>query len=247
MLKIFNLNAKMDQNTIIKDFSLTIPQGEVHAIMGPNGSGKSTLANVLAGNPLYQVTSGSIEFNGEDLLKMPIEERSLKGLFLAMQYPTEIPGVSNQYFIKTILNAHLKYQGKPEIDAVEFLTTIKEQIQKLKMPESLLKRSLNEGFSGGEKKCNEILQLMMLQPRFAILDETDSGLDIDTLKRVADSVNALRSTSRSFLIITHYDRLLNYIVPDKIHIMIDGKIALSGDQTLSQQLEQKGYAGLMDS
>lgn len=247
MLEIKNLSAEMEGNSILKDFSLTIPKGEVHALMGPNGSGKSTLANVIAGNPIYSVTQGSIKFNGIELLNMPIHERSLAGIFLAMQYPVEIPGVSNQYFIRTIVNSHLKYAGKAEIDPYQFLEQINLYLEKLQMPERLLRRGLNEGFSGGEKKCNEILQLMMLKPKLAIMDETDSGLDIDTLKRVAECVNSLRALDRSFLIITHYQRLLNYIPPDKIHIMIDGKIALSGDETLSQELELKGYKALIES
>lgn len=247
MLEIKNLSVEMEGNSILKDFSLTIPKGEVHALMGPNGSGKSTLANVIAGNPIYSVTQGSIRFDGLDLLNMPIHERSLAGIFLAMQYPIEIPGVSNQYFIRTIINSHLKHAGKSEIDPYQFLEEIQLYLEKLQMPETLLRRGLNEGFSGGEKKCNEILQLMLLKPKLAIMDETDSGLDIDTLKRVAECVNSLRASDRSFLIITHYQRLLNYIPPDKIHIMIEGKIALSGDETLSQELELKGYKALIES
>ncbi|MBN9289123.1 MAG: Fe-S cluster assembly ATPase SufC [Gammaproteobacteria bacterium 39-13] len=247
MLTIRNLTVKMNEQIILHDFSLTIPEGEIHALMGPNGSGKSTLAYVLAGKPEYEIIDGNILFNGNDILSLTPEERSVRGIFLALQYPTEIPGVGNSYFIKAALNAKLKHEGKQEIDSFEFLNLIKSHLKELNMAESLLHRSINDGFSGGEKKCNEILQLLMLKPRLAILDETDSGLDIDTLKTVSTAVNRLKDPQRSILVITHYQRLLNYIEPDVIHIMIDGKIVLSGDKTLGATLESKGYAGIIEN
>jgi Fe-S cluster assembly ATP-binding protein len=242
LLEIKNLSVKINDKSILNDFNLTIAPGEIHALMGPNGSGKSTLAYVLAGKPEYEVTQGEIYFEGKDLLALSAQMRSLQGLFLAMQYPIEIPGLNNSYFIKAAVNAHRKAHGLQEIDAVEFLSVIKEKLALLNMPETLLHRALNDGFSGGEKKCNEILQFLMLEPKLAVLDETDSGLDIDTLKTVANAIKSLASPNRSTLIITHYQRLLNYIEPDKIHIMIDGKIVESGDKSLAHKLESHGYS-----
>ncbi|MFI4936888.1 MAG: Fe-S cluster assembly ATPase SufC [Candidatus Berkiellales bacterium] len=245
MLEIQDLTVKMKDTPIVSELNLTVPAGEVHALMGPNGSGKSTLAYALVGHPDIEVISGKILYKGEDLLALPPEVRAAKGLFLAFQYPVEISGVSNSYFIKAALNAQRKQQGKPELDAADFLDLVRNKIKTLELSDTLLQRGVNEGFSGGEKKCNEILQLMIIEPEFAILDETDSGLDVDTLKRVADVVNSMRDPSRSFLVITHYQRLLHYIVPDKIHIMINGNIVLSGDKSLAEQLESKGYQGLL--
>lgn len=247
MLEIKNLSVKMHDKEILNRFNLMLPEGQIHALMGPNGSGKSTLAYVLAGKPEYEVTEGSISFNSKDLLALTPEERALEGLFLALQYPTEVPGVGNSYFIKAALNAKLKHEGKPEIDSVDFLNLIKTKLKELNMPETLLHRSLNEGFSGGEKKSNEILQCLILQPKLAILDETDSGLDIDTLKIVAKAINSIENPKRSILIITHYQRVLDYIKPDFIHIMKDGKIVLSGDKTLAATLESKGYANIVQN
>ncbi|MBI2791991.1 MAG: Fe-S cluster assembly ATPase SufC [Gammaproteobacteria bacterium] len=241
-LEIKNLSVKIQDKIIINDFNLTIAQGEIHALMGPNGSGKSTLAYVLAGKPEYEIMHGEIYFEGKDLLALSPQMRSLQGLFLAMQYPVDIPGLNNSYFIKAAVNAHRKTHGLQEIDAVDFLDAIKSKLALLNMPESLLHRALNDGFSGGEKKCNEILQLLMLEPKLAVLDETDSGLDIDTLKIVANAIKMHANPNRSTLIITHYQRLLNYIEPDKIHIMIDGKIVESGDKSLAHKLESQGYS-----
>jgi Fe-S cluster assembly ATP-binding protein len=241
MLKISNLNAGIGDKLILKGLNLEINPGEVHAIMGPNGSGKSTLSNVIAGKEEYEVFSGEIQFKGEDLFEMEVHERSLNGIFMSFQYPLEIPGVSNSNFLKQIINAHRKHQGLNELDAVEMLRYIRKKLKELDMDDQMLKRSLNEGFSGGEKKRNEILQMTVLEPTLAILDETDSGLDIDALKIVADGVNRLRSPERSFLVITHYQRLLNYIVPDFVHVLKDGRIVKSGDKSLALELEQKGY------
>ncbi len=245
MLKIKNLTVNMQDKMIIDDLDLEINPGEIHVIMGPNGSGKSTLAYALAGKPEY-TTTGEVLFDGKDLIALPPHERALAGLFLAMQYPTEIPGVANSYFIKTALNAHLKHQNQEEVDSFDFLAIMKESIKKLPLPESLLHRAVNVGFSGGEKKSNEILQLLLLKPKLAILDETDSGLDIDSLKNVAQAINSLRSPQRSILLITHYQRLLNYVEPDFIHIMSKGKIVLSGDKSLVRKLEEEGYAKLIE-
>lgn len=243
-LEIKNLSVKINDKLILEKVNLTINRGEIHALMGPNGSGKSTLANVLAGRPEYQIINGTVTFDGKDLLAMKPDERSLAGFFLALQYPVEIPGLNNSYFIKAIVNAHRKSQGLQEMDAVEFLNEIKMKLKQLNMPDSLLHRALNDGFSGGEKKCNEILQLMMLQPSIAVLDETDSGLDIDTLKIVANAIQSLANKERSMLLITHYQRLLNYIEPYRVHIMIDGCIVESGDKSLAQKLEKHGYIGI---
>jgi Fe-S cluster assembly ATP-binding protein len=244
MLQIKNLHASVDGNEILQGIDLDIKPGEVHAIMGPNGSGKSTLARVLAGQEEYEVTEGSVRFNGQDLLEMDPEERAREGVFMAFQYPVEIPGVSNTYFLKAALNAVRKHRGLPEMDALEFLTMVRQKMKLVQMEESLLNRPVNEGFSGGEKKRNEIFHMAVLEPRMCVLDETDSGLDIDALRIVADGVNALRSKDRSFLVITHYQRLLNYIVPDYVHVLVDGRIVQSGGKELAQELEEKGYSWL---
>lgn len=241
MLTITNLHACVEDKEILKGIDLRLGAGEVHAVMGPNGSGKSTLANVLAGRDAYEVTQGSVEFLGEDLLEMDPETRAAAGLFMAFQYPVEIPGVSNTYFLRAAVNATRKARGEAEIDALSFMNFIKEKIALLDLDPSLLQRSVNEGFSGGEKKRNEIFQMAVLEPKLCILDETDSGLDIDALKTVANGVNALRSPDRGFLIVTHYQRLLNYIVPDKVHIVMDGRIVRSGGKELALELEEKGY------
>lgn len=241
MLTIFNLHAKVEDNEILKGINLKVNPGEVHAIMGPNGSGKSTLAGVLAGREDYDITDGDILFDGKNLLEMEPEERAHAGVFLAFQYPVEIPGVQNNYFLRAALNSIRKARGDEELDAVDFLQLIKEKLKILHLDDSLLKRPVNEGFSGGEKKRNEIFQMAVLDPKLAILDETDSGLDIDALKSVADGVNALRSPDRSFVVITHYQRLLEYIVPDKVHILYKGRIVKSGGKELALELEDKGY------
>ena len=241
MLEIKNLHAKVDDNEILRGIDLTVNAGEVHAIMGPNGSGKSTLAGVLAGRDAYEVTEGQVLYLGKDLLEMDPEERAREGLFLAFQYPVEIPGVSNTYFLRAAVNAIRKHRGLDEYDAMDFLKLVKEKMRLIHMDQDLLKRPVNEGFSGGEKKRNEIFQMAVLDPRLAILDETDSGLDIDALRVVADGVNALRSKDRATIVITHYQRLLNYIVPDKVHVLYDGRIVKSGGKELALELEQKGY------
>jgi Fe-S cluster assembly ATP-binding protein len=241
MLKVSDLKVRVENKQILKGLSLTVNAGEVHAIMGPNGSGKSTLANVLAGRDGYEVTSGTIEYDGRDLFELPPEERAREGVFLAFQYPVEIPGVNNIYLLKAALNAIRVHQGKGPLDAVEFLQAVREKMNLVKMDESLLNRSVNEGFSGGEKKRNEIFQMAVLEPRLAILDETDSGLDIDALKTVAEGVNTLRNESRAIILVTHYQRLLNHIVPDYVHVLSDGKIIRSGSRELAIELEEKGY------
>ena len=241
MLTIFNLHAKVEDKEILRGVSLKIDAGEVHAIMGPNGSGKSTLAGVLAGRDAYQVTEGQILYEGKDLLEMDPEERAREGIFLAFQYPVAIPGVSNTYFLRAALNALRKHRGQEELDAMDFLKLIREKLQVLHIEEDLLKRPVNEGFSGGEKKRNEIFQMAVLDPRLAILDETDSGLDIDALRTVADGVNALRNKDRAILVITHYQRLLNFIVPDKVHVLMNGRIVKSGGRELALELENRGY------
>ncbi|MFK8030377.1 MAG: Fe-S cluster assembly ATPase SufC [Gammaproteobacteria bacterium] len=241
MLTIKNLHASVDDTPILKGIDLSLEPGKVHAIMGPNGSGKSTLAGVLAGNPRYEVTEGSIEFLGQDLNEMATEDRARAGLFLAFQYPVEIPGVNNAYLLKAALNAKRAYNGEQELDAFEFLTKIKASMKIMGMSEDFLKRDVNAGFSGGEKKRNEVLQMQMLEPALAVLDETDSGLDIDALKIVAEGVNRLRDEERSFLVITHYQRLLDYIVPDFVHVLAGGRIVKSGTRELALELEAKGY------
>lgn len=243
MLKINNLSATVDdgQKTILKDLSLEIPAGEVHAIMGPNGAGKSTLSYVLTGRDGYEASNGTIEFEGEDLLEMDPEERAAKGLFLSFQYPLEIPGVPTMTFLKTALNAQRKARGEEEMKAPEFLKKAKALAAELKMKPEMLKRPLNVGFSGGEKKRMEIFQMMMLEPRFIVMDETDSGLDVDAMRIVADGVNKLRSKDRGMLVITHYQRLLDYIVPDKVHVLAGGKIADTGDAEFAKKLEAEGY------
>tara|TARA_B100001029_G_scaffold137167_1_gene116213 strand:- start:3868 stop:4602 length:735 start_codon:yes stop_codon:yes gene_type:complete len=243
VLKINNLNAKVGEKSILNDFSLDIKPGEVHAIMGPNGSGKSTLSNILSGKKGYDV-SGEIKFEGIDLFSLETEERAHKGIFLAFQYPLEIPGVNTNIFLKTSLNAIRKARGENELDALEFLKLVKQKSKELKFDEEKLNRQLNVGFSGGEKKKNEILQMSILNPKLSILDETDSGLDIDALKTVAQGVNALRKKNNSFLIITHYQRLLDYIKPDHVHVLMNGKITKSGGPDLALELEKKGYEGL---
>jgi Fe-S cluster assembly ATP-binding protein len=247
MLTILNLHARVEDKEILRGINLKINAGEVHAIMGPNGSGKSTLAGVLAGRKDYEVTAGDVLFDGKNLLEMAPEERAREGVFLAFQYPVEIPGVSNTYFLRAALNAIRKQRGQEDLDAVKFLKLVKEKTKVLHIDPSLLKRPVNEGFSGGEKKRNEIFQMAVLDPRLAILDETDSGLDIDALKAVADGVNTLRSKDRAILVITHYQRLLNYIVPDQVHVLSDGRIVKSGGKELALELESKGYDWLKEA
>ncbi|WP_225757656.1 Fe-S cluster assembly ATPase SufC [Cardiobacterium sp. Marseille-Q4385] len=243
MLNIENLHvATLDGKKILNGVNLHIGAGEVHAIMGPNGSGKSTLANVIAGQENYEITAGSITYNGKNLLDMEPDERACAGIFLAFQYPVEIPGVSNLYFLKAAVNAKRAYEGKGEMDAMEFYELLQQRMKTVKMNDSFLSRPVNVGFSGGEKKRNEIMQMSVLEPRLAVLDETDSGLDIDALRVVSDGVNALRDPARSFLVITHYQRLLDYIVPDYVHVLVNGEIVESGDKNLALELEAKGYA-----
>jgi Fe-S cluster assembly ATP-binding protein len=241
MLEIKNLHAGIDGKNILNGLDLRINAGEVHAIMGPNGSGKSTLANVLAGRPRYAVTAGTVEFEGKNLLDLPTEERAREGVFLAMQYPVEIPGVNNIYFLKAALNALRKHRGEEELDAIEFLQLAREKMKVVELDEAFMNRGVNEGFSGGEKKRNEIFQMAVLDPKLAILDETDSGLDIDALRVVANGVNALRSEAHAVLVITHYQRLLRYLVPDFVHVLANGRIVKSGGKELAEELEQKGY------
>ncbi|MCL4821287.1 MAG: Fe-S cluster assembly ATPase SufC [Vicinamibacteria bacterium] len=244
MLEVRDLHANVQGREILKGLTLTVNPGEVHAIMGPNGSGKSTLAHVLAGRPGYEVTQGQVIYQGKDLLALSPEERAREGVFLAFQYPIEVPGVSNVYFLKAAANAIRKHRGLPELDAMDFLALCKEKAALVELPEELTRRAVNEGFSGGEKKRNEIFQMAVLDPALAVLDETDSGLDIDALRIVASGVNKLRSPQRAMILVTHYQRLLDYIVPDFVHVLADGRIATSGGKELAQELEAKGYAWL---
>jgi len=244
MLEIRNLHAGVAGAEILRGIDLTVRAGEVHAIMGPNGSGKSTLAQVLAGHPGYEVTAGSVTYEGKDLLALAPEERAREGVFLAFQYPVEIRGVTNAYFLRSALNAIRRQRGLEELDPVDFLAVLDEKLRAIGWDDSLMNRPVNDGFSGGEKKRNEILQMAVLEPKLAVLDETDSGLDIDALRVVADGVNAMRSPARAILVITHYQRLLNHIVPDRVHVLSGGRIVRSGDKALALELEQKGYAGL---
>jgi len=244
MLEIKDLHVKIGQKEILRGLDLSVGAGEVHAIMGPNGSGKSTLAQVLAGRENFRIESGSINWNGRDLTSMPIEERAREGLFMAFQYPIEIPGVSNAYFLRAAVNAVRRHRGEPELDAMDFLTLVKAEMKQVGMREEFLYRSVNEGFSGGEKKRNEVLQMSLLQPRLAVLDETDSGLDIDALRVVAEGVNRLRSPGRALIVITHYQRLLDYIVPDHVHVLSAGRIVRSGGRELALELEERGYGWL---
>ena len=244
MLEIRNLHASAGDSSILKGIDLAVRPGEVHAVMGPNGSGKSTLANLLAGRPGYSITEGEILYDGRDLTGIEPEQRAREGIFLAFQYPVEIPGVGNHYFLKASLNAIRTHRGEEELDAMDFLAVVREKMKIVDVPEDLMNRSINQGFSGGEKKRNEVLQMLLLEPRLCILDETDSGLDIDALRVVATGVNALRSPDRSLLVITHYQRLLDYIVPDFVHVLSEGRIALSGEKDLALELEKKGYGWL---
>ena len=244
MLEIKKLTAGVEGREILRGIDLKVGPGEVHAIMGPNGSGKSTLAQVLAGRETYEVTDGEVLYEGKDLLELPTEDRAREGVFMAFQYPVEIPGVNNLYFLKAAVNAIRKHRGEEELDAMDFMTLVKDKAKLMEMDESLLNRSINQGFSGGEKKRNEIFQMSVLEPKLAILDETDSGLDIDAMKIVSDGVNRLRSPERSIVVVTHYQRLLNYFVPDFVHVLIDGRIVRSGDRGLALELEDKGYGWL---
>jgi Fe-S cluster assembly ATP-binding protein len=244
MLEIKDLHARVDGNEILHGINLKVDTGEVHAIMGPNGSGKSTLAKVLAGREGYEVTQGEVTYEGKDLLSMLPEDRAREGIFLGFQYPVEIPGVSNMYFLKAALNEIRKHRGLEEMDAMDFLSHAREKMKLVDMDETLMNRAVNEGFSGGEKKRNEVFQMTVLEPKLAILDETDSGLDIDALKTVATGVNALRREDRAIVLVTHYQRLLNYIVPDQVHVLLDGRIVKSGDRDLALKLEEKGYGWL---
>ncbi len=244
MLEVKNLHVKVGKHEILKGVNLKVNAGEVHSIMGPNGSGKSTLAQVLAGRETYEVTAGEVTYDGRNLLEMAPEDRAREGLFMAFQYPVEIPGVSSAYFLKAGLNAIRKHRGLEELDAMDFLALVKEKIKLLETDERLLNRAVNEGFSGGEKKRNEIFQMAVLEPRLAILDETDSGLDIDALKIVANGVNALRSPERAVIVVTHYQRILNHIIPDYVHVLVDGRIVKSGGRELALELEAKGYASV---
>ena len=244
MLEVRNLQVKAEDKQILRGINLTVNRGEVHAIMGPNGSGKSTLARALAGHPGYEVTGGDVLYEGKDLLDMSADERAREGLFMAFQYPVEIPGVNNAYFLKAAVNARRRHQGLEELDAIDFMKIIKEKAKLLQVDEAMLQRSVNEGFSGGEKKRNEIFHMAVLEPALAILDETDSGLDIDALKIVSSGVNAMRTKDRAFVVVTHYQRLLNYIVPDFVHVLSDGVLVRSGGRELALELEEKGYGWL---
>ena len=244
MLEIKNLHVSVEDKQILKGINLSVSSGEVHAVMGPNGSGKSTLAQVIAGRDTFEVTAGSVTYSGKDLLELAPEERACEGIFLAFQYPVEIPGVSNLYFLRAAVNAARKHRGEDELDAIDFMAIAKDKMASLGMDNQMVSRAVNVGFSGGEKKRNEIFQMALLEPKLAILDETDSGLDIDALKTVADGVNALRGPERAIVVVTHYQRLLNYIVPDFVHVLADGKVVRSGDKSLALELEDKGYGWL---
>ena len=246
MIEIKNLHVEVEGNKILKGVNLEVKKGETHAIMGPNGSGKSTLAQVLAGHEDYDITEGSIDYLGKDLLEMDVDERACEGIFLAFQYPVELPGVNNMYFLRSALNAQRKYRGEKEIDAMEFMDLISDRIKLQTLKVSLLKRPVNEGFSGGEKKRNEIFQMAVLEPKLALLDETDSGLDIDALRVVANGVNSMKNQESSTIVVTHYQRLLNYIIPDFVHILVDGRIISSGDKNLALELEEKGYDKIIE-
>ena len=245
MLEISDLHVSVAGTAVLKGLTLQVPRGEVHAVMGPNGSGKSTLAYVLAGRPGYEITRGTVSYEGRDLLALTPEERARLGVFLGFQYPVEIPGVNNVYLLKAALNAMRKARGQSEVDAFEFLALVRDKMKLMRMEDSFLSRGVNEGFSGGEKKRNEILQMLVLEPRLAILDETDSGLDIDALKIVADGVNSMRAADRSFVLVTHYQRLLEHVIPDRVHVLVRGRIARSGDRTLALELERRGYVWLL--
>ncbi|HWQ54450.1 MAG TPA: Fe-S cluster assembly ATPase SufC [Bryobacteraceae bacterium] len=247
LLEIRNLHAKIGDREILRGIDLSVNAGEVHAIMGPNGSGKSTLAQVLSGRDLYQVTEGEVLYDGKNLLELSPEDRAREGIFMAFQYPVEIPGVSNLYFLKASLNAIRKHRELPELDAMDFISFVEDRMKLMDMDESLLNRAVNAGFSGGEKKRNEIFQMAVLEPKLAVLDETDSGLDIDALKTVANGVNALRGPERAMIVVTHYQRLLNYIVPDFVHVLAEGRIIKSGDKSLALELEESGYIGLEET
>ncbi len=246
LLSIRDLRVRIGDREVLKGISLDVPAGEVHAIMGPNGSGKSSLSHVLAGKPGYEVTGGSVTFKGQDLLALPPEERAREGVFLGFQYPVEIPGVNNAYLLKTALNAARRHRGLTEVDAFEFLTLVKAKMQLMKMDEAFLSRGVNEGFSGGEKKRNEILQMLVLEPALAVLDETDSGLDIDALKIVSAGIETLRAPERAIVLVTHYQRLLDHVAPDRVHVLAKGRIVRSGDASLALELEQRGYDWLLD-
>ena len=246
MLEIENLHVKVSGKEILKGIDLSVQPGQVHAIMGPNGSGKTTLAQVLAGRITYEVTQGKVRFEGKDLLIMRPEDRAREGVFMAFQYPVEIPGVSNAYFLKAALNAIRKYRGQEEIDAMDFMALVQEKAKLLTLDETFMKRGLNEGFSGGEKKKNEVFQMAVLEPKLCILDETDSGLDIDALRLVANGINAMRGPTRAMLVVTHYQRLLDYVVPDVVHVLVDGKIVKSGDADLARNLEKHGYGWILE-
>jgi len=246
MLEIKDLKVRVSGKDILKGIDLTVRPGEVHAVMGPNGSGKTTLAQVLAGRVTYEVTGGSVHFEGKDLLVMKPEDRAREGVFMAFQYPVEIPGVSNAYFLKAALNAIRKYRGLEEIDAMDFVTLVQDKAKLLDLDETFMKRGLNEGFSGGEKKKNEVFQMAVLEPKFCILDETDSGLDIDALRLVANGINTMRSPKRAMLVVTHYQRLLDYVVPDFVHVLVDGRIVKSGDADLARNLEKHGYGWIVE-
>ena len=247
LLEVKDLKVRVEEKAILKGVNLTVRPGEVHAIMGPNGSGKSTFARALSGHPGYEVTGGEVLFNGKDLLDMDPDERAREGVFMAFQYPVEIPGVNNAYFLKAALNAKRKHQGLDELDAIDFMKVVKEKLKVLHIDDAMLQRSVNEGFSGGEKKRNEIFHMAVLEPALAVLDETDSGLDIDALRVVSEGVNAMRSADRSFIVVTHYQRLLTYIVPDYVHVLSEGRIVKSGGRELALELEEKGYEWVKDA